>query len=72
MAELCVGSLRDVEIAIKHCMTDQIGHESKMTTSSTAWRKRKMISKKKNDNFRVNQTSETDGDYLSMDLEAPR
>lgn len=31
-----------------------------------------MISKEKSDNCRIDQTSETDGDYLRMDLEAPR
>lgn len=50
MAELCVGSLRDVEMAIEHWMRDQIGHESKMATSSTAWRKRRMIGTEKSDN----------------------
>lgn len=72
MAELCVGSLRDVEMAIEHWMRDQIGHESKMATSSRAWRKRRMIGKEKSDNCKVDQTSETGGDYLSKDLEAPR
>lgn len=47
MAELCVGSLRDVEMVIEHWMRDRIGQESKMVTSSKTGERGERLARRK-------------------------
>lgn len=47
MAELCVGSLRDVEMVIEHWMRDRIGQESKMVTSLKAGERGERLARRK-------------------------